>query len=464
MTSSERTSRTSPSSSSYWRRSWPGRSWQRATTRASRRSRSVTSCALAALAVEPEPDPGAVDRRVAVAQRREAERLVEPGVLLVADPDQRQLEQPDDRRQHLLAGQARAAEVRVDALADRRQEPGEGEHPVELRAVAVLAERRVVAVLLAAPGVATRRLQVAARVGADPDVRPGGRDREGADPRDDGRVADRRAVGCPVREAPAGAPPRDPGLGVRRPAEAGLRRRLAAGVRVLGHAGAPLGCDGWRRAVGRTGTCRSRTGLAEGDGASRGRDAGNSPRGHGSRVPCSVPRYAVDASARFSGRSRRNARSRTMAAWPRLASAATEAPSGPPGRPVTCRRTRRSARGTRPQPRPRHRPRPSALRPATRRMPPARRRRPACGRDAGAWPAGCRRTCAAARGAHRRDDERARHATGRRRRRAARDPAQRDARLRRRRRRVRHRPLGARRARSSASSARRARARPRRSG
>jgi hypothetical protein len=161
---------------------------------------------LAVLAVEPEADPGALDTRVAVAQRREPERLVEAGVLVVADADQRELEQPDDRRQHLLARQARAGEVRVDALANGGQEPGERDHPIELGAVTLFAVRGVVAVLLATAGVASGRLQVAPRVRADPDVGPGGRDRERADPLEDGRVVDRRAVGGAVRESPTGAP------------------------------------------------------------------------------------------------------------------------------------------------------------------------------------------------------------------------------------------------------------------
>ena len=66
---------------------------------------------LAGLAAEPEPDRGPVDRGVAVLERRQAERPVEPRVLVVADPDERQLEQPDDRRQDLLARQPGPGQV-----------------------------------------------------------------------------------------------------------------------------------------------------------------------------------------------------------------------------------------------------------------------------------------------------------------------------------------------------------------
>ena len=136
-------------------------------------------------------------------------------------------------------------EVRVDALADRRQQPGEGDHPLELRAVAVLAVARVVAVLLAAPGVATGRLQVAARVGADPDVRPGRRDRRA-------HGSGRATVASRI-VAPSGAryvKPRParrrviPGLASRGYAQPGRASRLVS----VRSCGAPRLC-GWRRAV-----------------------------------------------------------------------------------------------------------------------------------------------------------------------------------------------------------------------
>ena len=67
-------------------------------------------------------------------------------------------------------------EVGLHVLAQRRQRAGEARHVVELLGVAPGAPGLVVEVLLAAGGVDARRLQVAARVGADPDVLPGGRD------------------------------------------------------------------------------------------------------------------------------------------------------------------------------------------------------------------------------------------------------------------------------------------------
>ena len=61
----------------------------------------------------------------------------------------------------------------------------------------------VVAVLLATGGVDAGRLHMTARVGADPDVIPGGRDREIVDPLDHGRIVDPGTVVLVVAEAAA---------------------------------------------------------------------------------------------------------------------------------------------------------------------------------------------------------------------------------------------------------------------
>ena len=150
--------------------------------RASRRSRVVTLWTLPLLPRNSKAIVLPFDLDVAVAQRGQAEALVVARVLLVADADQRGLEQAHDGRQHLLARQAAAAQVGVDARADRRQRAAEREHAVELVRVAHARASAVVAVLLAAAGVAPGRLQVALARRADPDVGPGRRDRQHAQP------------------------------------------------------------------------------------------------------------------------------------------------------------------------------------------------------------------------------------------------------------------------------------------
>jgi hypothetical protein len=181
----------------------------------------------ATLSPEPEADARAADPCVPIAQRGQPERAVQPGVLVVADPDQGQLEQPHDGRQDLLARQAGLRQVRVAALADLAERSGKGDHPVELRLVALLVPARVVAMLLAPAGVAPGRLDVADRAGADPHVRPRRRDGERADAGQRGGIGHPAALGVEVGEATAGAAAADAGPVVRAVAQPRVARDLA---------------------------------------------------------------------------------------------------------------------------------------------------------------------------------------------------------------------------------------------
>src|SRR5450759_5398435 len=78
---------------------------------------------------------------------------------------------------------------------------------------------RVVPVLLASSSVASHRLYVAAVIQADPDLLPGGRDRERADPGERLGIVDGAAVGRTVVEPSANAPPPDAGRLVAREAQ-----------------------------------------------------------------------------------------------------------------------------------------------------------------------------------------------------------------------------------------------------
>src|SRR4029079_6479524 len=137
------------------------------------------------LAAEPEPDRRSIDANVPAPQGGQAERPVEPCVLVVPDPDQCRLEKPDDRGEDLLTGQARAGEVRVTATPDAREGACDVEQPLELRLVAPRAPAGVIAILLPSTRIAPGRLEVTGGVRADPDVRPGGRDRQRPDPAED---------------------------------------------------------------------------------------------------------------------------------------------------------------------------------------------------------------------------------------------------------------------------------------
>ena len=94
-------------------------------------------------------------------KRGQAVALVRPGVVVVADADQRGFQQMHDGGQHLLARQPAQRHVLGEPGADRRQRPRELHHVLVLRALAHFAELRVIAVLLAAPGVAAGGLDVA---------------------------------------------------------------------------------------------------------------------------------------------------------------------------------------------------------------------------------------------------------------------------------------------------------------
>src|SRR4029079_442900 len=160
---------------------------------------------LAGLAAEAERDRRPVDPGVAIVERGQAERPIEPCVLIVADTDQGQLQQPDDGGPQLLPGEARPREVAVDLFPDRRQSAGEGDEPLELGGVAPRAVAGVVAVLLAAARVTAGRLEVAVGPRADPDVGPGGRDDDLPNPLQDFLVADQPAIGGEIAEAPTGS-------------------------------------------------------------------------------------------------------------------------------------------------------------------------------------------------------------------------------------------------------------------
>ncbi len=137
---------------------------------------------LAGLATEAEADGGALHADVPVAQGGQAEGAVQAGVLVVADPDEGHLEQPDDGGQDLLARRGRA---------------GRGRRRSASRIAGSASAKASIRSYLSVPrGAASGRgsgtacgprasRPVACRwpsAAADPDVRPGRRDGQGLDP------------------------------------------------------------------------------------------------------------------------------------------------------------------------------------------------------------------------------------------------------------------------------------------
>ena len=169
--------------------------------------------------------------------RRQAERSVDACVLLVADTDQAQLEQSHDRREHLVSRQALRGQVLPAAPPDPGQRSRERDHPLEVLGTAPLAPLRVIAVLLPTACVATRRLEMAVRPRADPDIGPGGWDGESRDPRAGVRIPDRGALSVEVGPAATGPAPSPTGPGVGRMAQSAGARCRAGVVRRHRHGG-----------------------------------------------------------------------------------------------------------------------------------------------------------------------------------------------------------------------------------
>jgi hypothetical protein len=170
---------------------------------------------LAALAGEIERNGRALDGDVAVAHRGQPVGVIGFGILRVADANGGRLQQTDDRRQHLGPGQAGQRQVALYLCADLRQGVAEEQHAFVLGLVADLAPARMIAALLARPGIAPGGLQVAVGIGADPHPRPGRRDDQRADSRQSLGVVYGPAIGADIAESAAKWPALDAGFGVR---------------------------------------------------------------------------------------------------------------------------------------------------------------------------------------------------------------------------------------------------------
>ena len=111
-----------------------------------------------------------------VAQRRQAERPVRAPVLVIANAYSGAIEKLDDERSLSLLARQSTREVVVDRSSQLGQGRSELGEVTELEVVALLAVVGVVLRLLSPSGIASCRLEVTARVRADPHISPGGRD------------------------------------------------------------------------------------------------------------------------------------------------------------------------------------------------------------------------------------------------------------------------------------------------
>ena len=231
----------------------------------------------AALAGELEAHDLAADRDMPLPHRRQPEALVVACVLAVADPDGAVVEQPNDGGDDLFARHPGQRQVARDPFAEPGERPAEVDHPAVLRLVPNLAPARVVAVLLAAPRVAAGGLDVAARARADPDVGPGRRDGERADPVQALLLADGLAFGRVIGEALPGSLAADPGRGVADVAKAGRPGRLDLVIQFLRcRPGVGRNCHGPKTMLQRRYNFKS--GPAAGRVPAQGAAAGTSSR------------------------------------------------------------------------------------------------------------------------------------------------------------------------------------------
>jgi hypothetical protein len=223
----------------------------------------------AGLAAEGEADLLTPDPNVMVTQRGQAERLVGARVLVVADTDQRLVEQVHHARQHALARKPGLLQVARDARAYPRQRLTELQHAFELGCIARRTPGRVIAVLLAAAGIAPGGLEVTVPGRADPHLYVRGRNGERADAQQGHGVAHRPAGCIDVAEAGAAADTAQAGFitgDVTQPyrlivTQPDRRHRRCGPITSAIRHGVPVGVPE-RGGVGRTPRCTPTRGVA----------------------------------------------------------------------------------------------------------------------------------------------------------------------------------------------------------
>src|SRR5579862_1218274 len=143
---------------------------------------------------------------VLLAHRGQPDPVILVRVLLAADTEHADVEQPDGGGEHSFSLKVVGPlELASQTSAKPWQLVGELEHPLELRAIAVLAPPLVVQVLPAARGVDAGGLKVTRRVGADPHILPSRRDHEIANAREVLGRLNTPTLGVDIAEASAAA-------------------------------------------------------------------------------------------------------------------------------------------------------------------------------------------------------------------------------------------------------------------
>ncbi|MNQ72160.1 hypothetical protein D3C85_868570 [compost metagenome] len=151
---------------------------------------------------------------MAAAQGRQAVGAVVPGILAVADTDQRRVQQGDDRGHDFVATESRCRQFGFKSLTQFRQGQPELTQAQVFVGVAHLPPARMITVLFATPGIPAGGLQVPAWIGADPHLGIGGWHRECVEAFDCLRVGDALASRVEIGEFSPQFPAGDARLGV----------------------------------------------------------------------------------------------------------------------------------------------------------------------------------------------------------------------------------------------------------
>ncbi len=185
---------------------------------------------LSRLAAEVKANRRPANLGVLIVQRGEAVGAIGARVFFVTHADQRVLEQEHDDRQDFVARQPRQLEIAAHPPAHPRQGGPERQHPPVFFLIANFPPPRVVAVLLAATGVATGRLQVTVGERTDPNVAPRRRDHQAVNPGERLGVAHGATVNADESKSAPRSLPTNPG---QRIADVPQVHRLRIGNRRL---------------------------------------------------------------------------------------------------------------------------------------------------------------------------------------------------------------------------------------
>ena len=169
---------------------------------------------LPALPAEAKHDFPAGDIHVPVAHRGEAEGTVIARVFVVPHPNQRRLQECDNRGEDAVPGEPRRRKVAPHPRPDLRERGPERDHALVLGLVADLSPPCVVAVLLPPAGVTAGGLNVTVRIGTDPDVLPRRRDDDRANALEGRAIPDRAAPRVEIEKSPTRASAFDAGRSI----------------------------------------------------------------------------------------------------------------------------------------------------------------------------------------------------------------------------------------------------------